>query len=196
MAAKGQFTAGQWNYIGPKETTEQVKGFMKSIWADPLNANFILAGSSSGGLFKTENGMAEKPAWQNISDSYNGMCYGVSDIVVKPNTQNKTIFVASGHNSGLSIGYGSGILKTTNGGISWQEVGPKGKRKNLFMMEGLVFNKQSPGEMIAYTAKEIFITRDDWQTFEKIMLPVDTNNKNISFCDIDFAPFEPGKFYV
>lgn len=196
LTLRGQQSAGQWSYVGPNETAEQVKGLMKSVWADPSNADFILAGSCSGGLFKTENGTDAIPQWQNISDSYNGMCYGISDIVVKPNAQNKTIFIASGHNSGLSIGYGSGILKTTDGGRSWQEIGPKGKRKNLFMMEGLVSNKQKPEEMIAYTAKEIFITTDEWQTFEKIVMPVDTNNKNISFCDVEFAPFEPGKFYV
>ncbi|MBI2722565.1 MAG: hypothetical protein HYX39_10360 [Bacteroidetes bacterium] len=190
-----QTNAGGWKYVGPKEMNTQVKGFIKSVWVDDKNLNFVLAGSCSGGLFKTINATAEKPLWQCISDSYVGMSFGVADIVVKPGTQNNTIFIATGHNSALPMGYGNGILKTVNGGISWQEVGPKAVRQNLFMMEGLVMNPQNSSEMIAYTSKQIFITRNEWASFEEIKIPFE-KDKDISFCDVEFAPFETGKFYV
>ncbi|MBA3663050.1 MAG: hypothetical protein H0W61_02435 [Bacteroidetes bacterium] len=194
--SRAQDLGGQWKYVGPKESSGQVKGLIKSVWVDPLNSSFVLAGSCSGGLFKTTNANAAVPDWENISDTYNGMSYGISDIVVKPNASNKIIYVATGHNSGLATGYGNGILKTYDGGKNWQEVGPKARKKNLFMMEGLVANPQNPSEMLAYTARELFITRDEWNTFEKIALPIDTTNTSISICDAEFAPFEPGKFYI
>ncbi|MGZ4097402.1 MAG: hypothetical protein ACXVNM_00895 [Bacteroidia bacterium] len=187
---------GEWSYIGPKEMKEQVKGLIKSVWVDPANPSFILAGSSSGGLFKTENASEEKPIWKNITDSYGGMNCGVSDIVVIPNTNNKTIYISTGHNSGLAKGYGNGILKTINGGISWEEVGPKAKVKDMFMVEGLTCNPQNPSEMLAYTANELFLTQDEWKTFQKIKLAADTANSAISISDADFAPFERGKFYI
>lgn len=193
LKAEAQQVSG-WKYIGPKETREQVKGFIRSVWVDEQNPDFILAGSCSGGLFLTTNGLDKKPLWKNISDSYKGMVMGVSDIVVKPNTENKTIYISTIHNSGLSKGYGHGILKTTDGGISWEQTRPKGEG-NLFALYGLVANKQNPAEMIAYSEKEIYITRDEWNSFEKIELPVD-KNKDEAICDVEFAPFETGKFYV
>lgn len=183
-----------WQYVGPKEMKEQVKGFVRSVWVDEQNPDFMLAGSCSGGLFLTTNALAEKPFWKNISDSYSGMVMGVSGIVVKPNTQNKSIYISTIHNSGIAKGYGHGILKTTNGGSSWQQIGPKGET-NFFMLQGLVSNRENSSEMIAYSDKELFITKDDWNTYEKIELPID-KNKEEAYCDVDFAPFEPGKFYV
>lgn len=196
LNGKGQQPVRGWKYIGPKLMSTQVKGFIKSVWVDDKNLDFVLAGSCSGGLFKTTNATNSLPLWKCISDSYRGMSFGVADIVVKPGTQNNTIFIATGHSSGLPLGYGNGILKTSNGGVSWQEVGPKAVKQNLFMMEGLVVNPQNSSEMIAYTAKQIFITKNDWLSYDEIQLPIDKTNKDVSFCDIEFAPYEAGKFYV
>ncbi|MCE3260322.1 MAG: hypothetical protein K0S12_1963, partial [Bacteroidetes bacterium] len=194
--SSAQNQAGDWKYIGPGEMNVQVKGFFKSVWADETNLNLVLAGSCSGGLFKTENAMADKPRWKNITDTYTGLSFGVSDIVVRPGTNNKTIYIATGHNSGLIRGYGNGILKTSNGGESWEEVGPAAKDKNLFYLEGLVANKENPDQMIAYSPSEVFFTKDDWKTFEQIALPLKKDNKDVSISDVEFAPFEQGKFYV
>lgn len=196
LLVRAQSGAGNWMYAGPHQTNGQVKGMIKALWVDKDHPSFILAGSSSGGLFKCENAEAELLRWKNISDTYDGINFGITGIVVVPGTNNRTIFVSTGHNSGIPLGYGNGILKTDDGGLSWQEVGPKPKRRNLFMIEGLVMNPQNPAEMIAYTQKEIFVTRNQWRDYQRIVLPVDSTNPNISLCDIEFAPYEPGKFYA
>ncbi len=196
LTLKGQQSSGSWKYLGPKENPEQVKGFFKSLWADENDLNVVLAGSCSGGLFMSNNALSQKPSWVNITDTYKGMSHGISDIVVRPNSKNKIIYVATGNVSGVTLGYGNGVLKTTNGGISWQEVGPKALVENLFCLEGMTINKDNPDEMIAYTAHDVYLTKDDWKNYEKVELPIDKNNKNVLICDVDFAPFERGKFYI
>jgi len=195
FAIKAQ-NPGEWTYVGPKENQEQVKGFIKALWVDENDLNFVLAGGGSAGLFKSENAMSEKPQWKNITDSYGGINFGVSDIVVIPNTGRKSIYISTAHQSGLPIGYGNGILKSIDGGATWLHVGPAPQDENLLALDGLVANTENYNEMIAYSSNEVFITRDAWHTYSTVNFPIDKQDKNVSFSDADFAPFEPGKFYI
>jgi hypothetical protein len=186
-----------WKYVGPQKTAEEVKGYVKALWADESNLNMVLAGSANGGLFKTENALSAQPQWTNITDSYGAfMTYGVSDIAVRPNTGASEMYIATSSRNGLAIGYGEGILKTTDGGKSWNHVGPGAAGDYTMALDGLVMSRDNADEMIAWSFKEVFITRDAWKSWEKIDVPVDKNNANINICDIEFAPFEAGKFYI
>ncbi len=195
-----QNTTTKWDYVGPKQTSEQVKGLIQSIWVDSTNANFVLAGSACGGLFKTENAMDSIPNWINITESYNGINFGISGIVVKPNSSNKTILVTTEQiGGGMPLIFGNGILKTTNGGLNWQAIGPKGEKENLFPLYGLKANCENDKEMIAYSKHDVYITTDDWETYKKIELPLKNTTEayhDWSICDVEFAPFETGKFYI
>ncbi len=195
-----QTQAIKWDYVGPKQTTEQVKGLFQSVWVDSTNANYVLAGSACGGLFKTQNALDSLPNWVNITDTYQGINFGISDIVVKHNTNNKTIYVSTAQiGGGMPETYGNGILKTIDGGLTWQAIGPKAEKENLFPLFGLKANPQNQNEMIAYSNHNVYITTNDWETFKKIEFPikdVTEGYKNWSICDVEFAPFETGKFYV
>lgn len=189
-------TTINWQYVGPKQTNEQVKGLFQSVWVDSSNTNFVLAGSACGGLFKCENAKDSLPIWDNISDTYDGMNFGVSDIVVKPNTNNKVIYISTSQiGGGMPLIYGNGILKTMDGGITWQSIGPKAEKENLFPFYGLKMNPENSDEMIAYSKFDLYITTDDWKTYKKIELPLE-KEKELNICDVEFAPFENGKFYA
>ncbi|MCE3225933.1 MAG: hypothetical protein K0S32_484 [Bacteroidetes bacterium] len=198
--AHAQSEPGQWEYLGPKQTSGQVKGFVRALWVDTNNMNLMFAGSCSGGLFKSINAMSDKPEWKNISDTYEGMCFGVTDIVVHKNysdvNQGRSVFIATGHKSGLPLGYGNGILRSDDDGTSWRQVGPPSETKNLFCLEGLTSYHQDPMHMMAYSSNAIYLTKNDWLDWEKIELPFNKNDPDISICDIEYAPFELGKFYV
>lgn len=185
-----------WQYSGPGQTKEQIKGLFQSVWADSSNLNFVLAGSACGGLFKTENAMDSLPLWENISDTYNGINFGVSNIVVKPNTGNKTIYISTFQTGGgLPLIYGNGILKTINGGKKWFNVGPKAEKENLFELYGLKQNPENENEMIAFSKHHVYVTTDEWQSFKKFELPV-KSEKDWTICDAKFAPYEQGKYYI
>jgi hypothetical protein len=185
-----------WTYVGPGEMPQQVKGMVKALWCDEKDPNYVLAGSACGGLFECKNAQAAIPQWKCITDQVDQNSYGISDIIVMPNTNGKEIYVATCSRSGLSESYGEGIMRTLNGGISWEHVGPGDANSVTNSIDGLIANKQDPNEMIAYYSRKIYLTKDAWKTFERVNAPIDTMDTDVSIADVEFAPFEPGKFYV
>ncbi len=127
---ENQFTNDIWKSIGPTN----FGGRTISIVFNHINTNTIFAGSASGGLWKTFTGGNGQNAWsyvpvKNESGNYFPVL-GVGAIAIDPNDTN-TIFIGTGEVYGYqkSLGgfglrttrgsYGIGILKTTNGGVSW-----------------------------------------------------------------------------
>ncbi len=186
----------KWDYVGPKRTQEQVKGLTQSVWVDTTNLNFVLAGSGSGGLFLCENALDTLPQWRCITDTYNGMALGISDICVVPKTNNNTIYVSTlSYCGGMAIPYGVGILKTENRGKTWEEVGPQTKEKNSNGLFGLAMNPNNTKQMVAYNQHSVYITADSWNTYTTVAIPL--SKETIWFiCDAEFAPFEEGKIYI
>ncbi len=186
-----------WQYVGPKSNHYQYKGLFESVWADKENLNFVLAGSYCGGLFATNNALDEQPIWQNITDNLPYMNFGVSGIVVKPKTNKKTVYISTYTGGGLlTHGFGNGILYTNNGGLTWNEIGPKGKNNFEFPLAGLVSNEDNFSEMAAWYKKDFYVTQDAWKTYKKIELPFHKKADKVEICDVEFAPFENGKIYV
>ena len=185
-----------WNYIGPGKLKEQVKGMIKSVWCEQSDLNFVLAGSAAGGLFKSENALSEEPQWECITDSYTLQSFGVSDIVVISNTNKKEVFISTSSRSALAEAYGNGILHTINGGDTWEHVGPGDKNDILFPMDGLIRNKENEREMLAFAQHLVYFTTDAWDSFKTIDIGLNKENKDVSICDVEFAPFENGKFYI
>lgn len=61
--------------------------------------------------------------WKNITDNYPMPGVGINAIEVRPNTNLQTIYIATQFNgNGREYNYSNGILKTTNGGKSWQKL--------------------------------------------------------------------------
>jgi hypothetical protein len=89
-----------------------------SIWVDPDNHDIIFAGSNSGGLFKTIDGGLN---WYPLTDDI--LALGVESIVVNPFNKNK-IYIATGvDNIILPNYYSFGVLKSQDGGLSWDTTG-------------------------------------------------------------------------
>lgn len=183
-----------WEYVGPKNTDQQIKGYFGSIWVDENNTNFALAGSSAGGLFVTENANDSLPRWHNLMDQLDEPINGISDIVVIPNSNHQNIYVSTlTYCGGISQPQGAGILKTKDGGLTWTKVGPQKGNHNPFF--GLAANPLNSSEMLAYNQHSVYVTSDGWETFKTIDISL---AKDITwfFCDAEFAPYVNGKAYV
>ncbi|MCA0430569.1 MAG: hypothetical protein LCH32_08700 [Bacteroidetes bacterium] len=193
----GLFTIAQtkgWEYVGPKTINQQVKGYFASVWVDTTNSNYVLAGTSSGGLFISKNANDSMPNWLNLMDNLPGHVNGVSDIVVFPNTDNKTIFVSTlTYCGGMIKPQGFGILKTTDEGKNWQNVGPQNGNSNP--MFGLVIHPSNPNQMLAYSQHSLYITFDAWETFKSIDIGLKPDAQWF-FSDAEFAPHFNNKLYI
>ena len=115
----------QWESIGPTN----IGGRTLALAIHPENPDILFVGSASGGLWKSTTGGSGLNAWEYVPTGHQVL--GVAAIDIDANNPN-TMFIGTGEAYGSSenypgIGpvrttrgsYGIGILKSTDGGLSW-----------------------------------------------------------------------------
>lgn len=186
-----------WNYVGPKSNTYQFKGLFTSLWANESDLNIVMAGSQNGGLFITHNALSNSPTWKNLTDNLPYMNFGVSGIVVKKNTGNQEFFISTSTAGGLlNKSFGNGVLHTTNGGNTWEHVGPSGTTPYNFPLQGMVSNEANQEEMAAFNGPDLYLTKDSWKTFYSAKLPFHSDIGVPDITEVEYAPYENGTLYV
>ena len=115
-----------WKPIGPNN----IGGRTLSIAVNPKNPETIYAGSAGGGLWRSYTGGIGASAWKYIATGFPVLA--VSSIAIDPVDTNK-IYIGTGevynlaqtgtsYADRLTIGsYGIGILKTSDGGATWEQ---------------------------------------------------------------------------
>ncbi len=108
-----------WRNIGPTPGTyfsyANVSGRIISVRYDPVNPNIIYLGAASGGVWKSTDGGNN---FVPISDREISLASG--SIYVDPSNTN-IVYYGTGEATYSGLGYyGRGILRSTNGGNSWQ----------------------------------------------------------------------------
>lgn len=188
-AAKSANNLLPWNNIGPSNNG----GRTISIAIDPVDTNVVWLGSASGGLWKTTIGGIGPNAWQPVETGF--PILGVSSIAINPQNHNE-IFIGTGETysygtayNGLIIrttrgSHGIGILKTTNGGLSWTQ-----SLNWLYQQQRgvwkIVYNYQNTNTLLAATTDGIYKSFDagaSWfqtdstkMVMDLVMDPTDTN---------------------
>ncbi len=116
----------QWTSIGPNN----IGGRSLCLAFSPLDTATLYMGSASGGLWKSTTGGLGANAWQYIETGYPSLA--VSSIAIDSASPN-TMYIGTGENYGYQYSlngldvrvtrgmYGIGILKTTNGGVTWSK---------------------------------------------------------------------------
>lgn len=108
---------------------------VSKIIMDPQNRETIFTSSYSGGLYKSVDSGKN---WSSILSKII-----VYDFVINP-FDSKTIYAAG------SVGVAGKILKTTDGGASWQEVYNEGSQDNP--VRAIVLNPNAPNTILAGTS--------------------------------------------
>ncbi|HEX5129614.1 MAG TPA: hypothetical protein VFV90_07705, partial [Usitatibacter sp.] len=98
----------QWQALGPSN----VGGRVRSMAFDPRNANRLLAGTASGGLWISDNAGA---SWRANSDFFPNL--SVSAIAFDPLSPN-VVYLGTGEASAGLVGVG--VFKSTDGGETWR----------------------------------------------------------------------------
>jgi photosystem II stability/assembly factor-like uncharacterized protein len=129
--------AGTWSCAGP------YGGYINNFAAAPSNGDIIYAGGYAG-VFKTIDGGAtwNKTNAPDLGWDYNRHDPGNPDIAVHP-TNPDIAYIGT---------FGSGIYKTTNGGISWNPTGLAGQKVNA-----IAIHPTNPDIVLAGTG--------DWLSF-------------------------------
>ncbi len=117
-------SSSSWQSIGPNN----IGGRTLAIAIDPTDTATIWLGSASGGLWKSTTGGTGLNAWTYIPTGF--PVRGITSIAINPNNHNE-IYIGTGetYTYGSAVNgliqrptrgsAGIGILKTTDGGLTW-----------------------------------------------------------------------------
>lgn len=100
-----------WELVGPNQEPvagQQHLGIINSLYMDPNDNNFVLAGSMWGGIFLSTNATSGTPTWRNLLMNTKIPQIGITSIVVNPTNRNE-VWASVGFQYGLGIIYCSDI---------------------------------------------------------------------------------------
>ena len=146
----------------------------------------------SGGLWKTSNSGI---TWRPVFDSQQS--YSIGAVSIDPNNAN-VIWVGTGENvSGRHVGWGDGIYRSKDGGVSWQNMGLK---KSEHIGKILIDPRNSDHIYVAAEGplwasggdRGLYKTEDGGKTW-KLALKID---ENTGVTDVEFDPSDPDVVYA
>jgi hypothetical protein len=139
------------------------------------------AGAPAGGLWKTTDGGV---TWTTNTDYLT--VTGCSDLAVDPSNTN-ILYLATGDGDAGDT-YCIGVLKSTDGGVTWNSTGLTFGVNQTRQMRRLVINPSNPQILLAATNSGLYRTTDGGATWNTAL----TGN----WYDIEFKPGDPNTVYV
>ncbi|MEM7160944.1 MAG: PKD domain-containing protein [Bacteroidota bacterium] len=150
---------GSWTSIGPTNVfpTDNAGapglGRVNVIAVSPSDPNTIFIGAPAGGLWKTENA---GNSWTPLTD--NLMSIGISGIAIDPNNED-IIYIGTGDGDGSDT-YSIGVLKSLDGGQSWNETGLTFNTSQSRTFNELIFDPEDSDILYAATSNGLYKTID------------------------------------
>ncbi|MFZ1704906.1 MAG: hypothetical protein WAT79_11210 [Saprospiraceae bacterium] len=142
-----------WTSLGPTTTPGGYSGIgrINCVAFHPTNANIIWVGSPGGGLWKSTDGGS---TWNTTFD--NQVVLGVSAIVIHPTTPN-TMYIATGDGDGSDT-YSTGVLKSLDGGVTWNTTGLNWAVTNQRRIRRLIMDPDDSNMLLAATTNGLYRT--------------------------------------
>lgn len=183
----------QWEGIGPKN----IGGRTLCLAIHPLDSNILFLGSAAGGIWKSTSGGRGVNAWERIETGFPVL--GVGCITIDPS--NPSIMYAgtgelySYENAMPNIAYrttrgtyGIGILKSTDGGNSWQK-SLDWSYQELTGIQEIRINPVRPQTVWASTSKGLLRSYDAGTTWTTVM------DKPMAV-DLEISPNDTSRVFV
>ena len=189
-----------WRAIGPANMGGRVTD-IDGVPGDP--STFYVSGAD-GGIFKTTNGgVSFNPIFENQR------AYSIGALTIAP-SDNNILWVGTGEGDPRnSVGYGWGVYKSIDGGMSWKHLG----LKNTERIKRIVVDPKNPNiACVCALGKEwgpnkergVFKTIDGGETWEKILyidentgcadIAMEVNNPRIMYAGMWTFRRKPWRF--
>ena len=178
-------TNGYWDFIGPTNYTTSGGwnggvGRVNCIAFHPSNSSIIFLGTPAGGLWKSTNGGS---TWNCLTDGMPSI--GVSGIAINPSNTN-IMYILSGDGDGGDT-KSIGVLKTTDGGINWQQTGLTWDVTQSRRGYKLAMHPTNPNILFAATTDGLKKTTDAGSSW--------TTVRTGTIYDFEFKPADPTIMY-
>ncbi|MGB4849520.1 MAG: GEVED domain-containing protein [Saprospiraceae bacterium] len=170
--------SANWTSLGPSSpsSVHHATGRINCIAFHPNINSTYWVGSPSGGLWMTTNNGA---GWTCMTD-HNGVL-GVSSIVIPPDfATTNTIYISTGDRDSWDNN-SIGVLKSTDGGVTWNPTALSYTLQNSRMVNKLIMDPNNTQTLIAATSTGVYKTTDGGVTWN-------TQLTNIEFIDLEFKP--------
>ena len=211
--------ASVWQPVGPDIFTTGTdpsdenwgNGRIQSILVDPHDPSFntVWVGTSAFGLYRSVNaaGVPNEVSWQCMTCNLEYPVLGVPDITIDPTPplpeEEPTIFISTGFDMWDHYYVGIGLLRSTDGGVSWCPVGPVLTDPWRNTVYSVVHHPTIKGEVFAAINGELFRSTDNGDSWSLVLDPYDEptgpNNDGSQarlLRDIVFHPVNPDIIYV
>ncbi|NBC83611.1 MAG: T9SS type A sorting domain-containing protein [Bacteroidetes bacterium] len=185
-----------WKFLGPANAPPNINrpnqlsglGRLNCIAFHPSDEDIFWVGSPSGGIWKTTDG---GETFSTTSDDLNAL--GFSDIAVHPLDPDIIYAVTGDGDAGDT--YSIGIIKSTDGGDTWESTAVTNQAADSIVFRRLLLNPNDPDHQIAASNIGIFVTQDGWESY--IYARDALGNKlNGVFKDLEFNPDNPNVIYA
>lgn len=169
-------TAYPWTSDGPTKALGGYAGLgrINCVAFSPIDTNTLYVGSASGGIWKTTN---LGYSWTPVGDFNNVL--GVASMVVVNTGGQDIIYLATGDKDHYDT-YSVGVLKSTDGGATWNTTGLSWKASNYRIIYKLLVDPNNNTTLYAATSNGLYLTTDGASTWTRI--------SSLSFRDIDYQP--------
>lgn len=163
-------------------------GRINSITFHPTDTNTIWIGASSGGAWKTTDNGA---TWTCLTDMI--PLLRVSDVAVDPNNTD-ILYLSTGDINTIMLGgesnQGVGILKSIDGGASWDTTGLSFNliQGNNTLIRRVIVNPANSSELVAATYSGIYKSFDAGNSWSQI--------NNLRIIDLDENPLNTNTLYA
>jgi hypothetical protein len=183
--AKLMSSSSTWTAIGPmgalSGSTTRKAGRDNFITFHPTTATTYWCGAPAGGLWKTTNNGS---SWTTTTDNLSVI--GCSDLAI--DSINPLIMYMATGDGDAGDTYCIGVLKSTDGGVSWNTTGLTFPVSAQRQMRRLIINKTNPQILIAATNVGVYRTTDGAATWTQV--------SNINAFDVEFKPGDPSTVYA
>jgi len=189
LKSRGQAQIANWQPLGPTNVPANGLSYASAgigrvncVRFDPSNVNNIWIGTPGGGLWKSTNGGLN---WTTNTDAFSTL--GIADIAIDP-TNSNVMYVATGDADGGDT-YSIGILKTIDGGSTWNTTGLTFVTSSYRKVTRILINPTDPNIIIATTNLGVYRSTNGGTNFTAVIT-------SGTFFDLEFKPGDPTVVYA
>ena len=181
-----------WQAYGPTSVpyqnngTKRCVGRINIVEFNPNDPNLIWVGSPSGGLWQSSDG---GESWTSNNDLLPNL--GVSDIAIDP-TNPSIMYILTGDRDADDT-YAYGLLKSTDGGQSWNTTGLSFNLNNAYRGNRILINPNNTNILLVSTRKsgygEIYRSIDAGENWDMVL-------QGPNFISMEFNVSNPNIVYA
>ncbi|MGH1365588.1 MAG: FlgD immunoglobulin-like domain containing protein [Calditrichia bacterium] len=169
---KSAILTASWESMGPN-TIDTLAGRMLAHAFDPLDNKIIWAGSGSGGLWKSLNA---GESWIPVTDHLPSL--RISAIAINPNDRDMIIIgTGTGMGNSFTLQPGVGILKSTDGGLTWQQTSFTYMQSQGVSTFKMIWDKSNPSRLYVAATNGTWISDDQGDTWQRTFVTRTTDIK-------------------